>query len=233
MNTSFKVVDDKIVVTDEKMKKHTRDISDNIEEILITENNIEEIKKLISNERKKINKSNFDIKHAKHKFFLAILWFTNFILNITVQNWFAAGCHFLCTTCWISNYLTTFLPEKKQIKRSEKKLALLEENLILENNKLNELNKNKSNDAMCICPDKKTLSTSIQIKILKDRLKDIEFYIKYKNKIIKLYKKGILEGELFEGCASRDTINFIIKLVENDLAKENTNTKTKQKSLNK
>ena len=54
-----------------------------------------------------------------------------------------------------------------------------------------------------------------------------------KHKFIKLYKKGILEKELYESFVPKDTIDFIIELVENDLGIHNNNNKQKKLSRNK
>ena len=75
----------------------------------------------------------------------------------------------------------------------------------------------------------KELSSNHKISILKDRLRDINLYMEHKHKLIRLYKKGLLENELFEACASRDTINFIIELVKNDLNTESKVKKNKTK----
>lgn len=112
MNRMFEIIeDDAIILTDNK-GTIIRKVQDNIEDVLVTENNIEEMEKLIDDEERKINRSNNQIKYSKYKLFLAIMWFTILGLNILAQNWFIASLDLLCGSLWTFNYLSVVLPEK-------------------------------------------------------------------------------------------------------------------------
>ena len=224
------VIDNKVIVYDEYYSASSREYTNNIEEVLITENNIEEIEKLIQEEKQK--KKDINLMEAVVPAYLAlsisrlissIFKFITHEIEIALIRLFSSICFFGAA------YFTGIKTFIKIRKIGNAKLNFLNEELANEKEKLNELNKDKTNDVLYAPEGEKIVDRSIQIDILKNRLRDINFYIDHKHKIIKLYKKGLLENELFEACASRDTINFIIELVKNDLSTENKSKKNKVK----
>jgi len=83
MHKEFEIIDDEVIITNELGHKQQREISDNIEEILITENNIEEIESLMNYE----NNIQKKCKKAINKYFgyygvLGGLQLLNAMLNI-------------------------------------------------------------------------------------------------------------------------------------------------------
>ena len=53
MNKSYEVIDNKVIVYDEYYHASSRNYTNNIDDVLVTENNIEEIKKIIKEEKRK------------------------------------------------------------------------------------------------------------------------------------------------------------------------------------
>jgi hypothetical protein len=230
MNKAYEVIDNKVIVYDEYYSESTREYTNNIEEILITENNIEEINELIENEaynnRKRSTMESVVPAWLGVATSQLILSIPKFISN----NIGGAIGHVLSSICFFTlSFFCGIRPTIKRNKLAHKRINFLEKKLQEEEKKLNELNKDKTNDLMYAPEEEKKISRSVQIDILKSRLRDINLYMEHKHKIIKLYKKGLLENELFEACASRDTINFIIELVKNDLNEETKSKNNKVK----
>ena len=229
MNKAYEVADNKVTVYDEYYSESTREYTNNIEEILITENNIEEINKLIMDEEYYIiNRSPMEsVVPAWFGFGTSqiILSIYKFITNDIAS---AIGYIFTSSSFFCVAYFAGIRPAIKRKKIKKRKISFLEEKLEEEEKKLNDLNKDKTNDLMFVDENERTISSDYKIDVLKNRLRDIKLYMDHKHEIIKLYKKGLLENELFEACASRDTINFIMELVKNDL---NTETKSKKNKV--
>lgn len=230
MNKAYEVIDNKVTVYDEYYIEITREYTNNIEEVLITENNIEEINELIENEEYNKNKRGTIesvtpawLGFGTSQIILSIYKFITNNIGGAIEHLFASICFFLAA------YYGGIRHARKRKKLADKKIHFLEKKRDEESEKLYELNKDKTNDVMFVDENIKELSRSHKIGILKDRLKDIEFYMQHKQEIIKLYKKGLLENELFEACANHDRINFIIELVKNDLNKEPKSKKNKIK----
>lgn len=231
MNKSYEVINNEVIVYDEYYSESTREYTNNIEEILITENNIEEIDELIENEE--------DNKDRRDSFEIIIPSWLGFgtaqliscIYRLFTNDIGSAISHFIASIGFLS--LAYFGGIKKLIKRKEiakKKISFLEEKRDEESEKLYELNKDKTNDVMFVDENLRELPTNRTVYFaLKDRLRDINLYMVHKQKFIKLYKKGLLVNELYEACASHDTIDFIMELVKNDLSIENKSKKNKVK----
>lgn len=230
MNKSYEVTGNQVIVYDEYYSESTREYTNNIEEILITENNIEEINELIENEEyNKYNRSTIEsvipawLGVATSQLLLSIPKFIS-------DNIGGALGHIFSSVCFFS--LSYFGGIRRVIKRkklSNRKIKFLEEKRNEESEKLYELSKDKTNDVMFVDENLKELPTNRKVYFaLKDRLNDIKLYMEHKHKIIKLYKKGLLVNELYEADASHDTIDFIMELVKNDL---NTQTKSKNNKV--
>ena len=225
MNKSYEVIDNNVIVYDEYHHASSRNYTNNIEDVLVAENNIEEIEKLIEEEKD----INFMEAVAPAYIALGLSKLISSISKLITREIEVALIHLFTSICFfVAAYFMGIKTFIKKIKTGNAKNNFLNEKLTQEKEKLNELNKDKTNDLMFVETNEKTISRNYKIDILKDRLRDINFYIEHKHKIIKLYKKGLLENELFEACASRDTINFIIELVKNDL---NIETKSKNNKV--
>lgn len=231
MNNSYKIIDNKVFVYDDFYNETERDFTNNIENILITENNIEEINELIENEE--YNKYTHDPFETVMPAWLGFgtAQIISCIGKLITKDIGAAISHFIASISFISlAYFGGIRKIKKRKEIAKKKIDFLEEKRDEESEKLYELNKNKTNDTIFVDESIKELPIEHKTYFkLRERLTDINLYMQHKQKFIKLYKKGLLEGELFEACASRDTINFIIELVKNDLNEDIKSKKDKLK----
>ena len=232
MNKDFKIVGNNVIVFTDNKGRITREITNNIEDILICENNIEEMEEKLQNNLDKIKRAKNKIKSSWSDIGLGCLWLFNFILNSTLGNWFAACCHILCSICWFSKGYFTIKPELKFIKASNCVVKELEDNLNQEQEKLNELNKDKSNDLMYIAPSKKAIDKSAQIENLKRKLDVIYSYETHKTKLIKYYKKGILREKMIHYFYfDAEDYCLIEELIKNDLANTEEKKMGNQKVL--
>lgn len=226
MHKEYEIIGNKVIINNGLDYKEERKTVDNIEEILITENNIEEIENLVNKEKKKIKTSKKKIKEKTTlPLIVSSLHFINLILYSIQKKLLLAIGQILCSFIWLYNSLFTIIPEKKLIKESKKVISILEEEKNKEKEKLKELEKNQDNNFMSIAPITKTISTSEQIRDLKNKLHIIRYYESNKRKLIKYYKKGILQNTF--GYWD-DEIKFIEELIKNDLNNKNEE-KIKQK----
>lgn len=235
MNKSYEIIDNNVIVYDEFHHASSRSYTNNIEDVLVTENNIEGIEKLI--EEEKHNKKDINFISAFTPAYLALSisrfissifkFFTNEI-EVAIFRLFSSICFF------IAAYFSGIKSFIKRRKMGKAKINFLNKKLVDEKEKLKELNKDKTNDLMFVETKQKLINRSEQIANLKERLKDIKVYMENKNKFIKLYKKGFIKNVLTEAGNSNLSINFIIELIENDLGIETSNKikNNKQKKLN-
>lgn len=232
MNKSYEVIDNKVIVYDGYYSESTREYTNNIEEILITENNIEEIEKLIKDEKQ--NKKDINLIEAVvpayvtlsiSRLISSIFCFITHEIEIAFIRLFSSICLFIAA--YFSG-IKTFI---KRRKIGNTKLNFLNEELSNEKEKLNELNKDKTNDLMFVETAQKKINRSVEIDILKNRLRDIKVFIENRNKFIRLYKKGIIKNTLTESCIGNDSISFIIELIENELNKKEEKKIGNQKVL--
>ena len=231
MNKELEFKDGKVFVTNEYGRKTERKLSSNIEQILISENNIEEIEKLIKKENKTIAKSKNNMKSANTYIFLCFLWATTGILSAISGNIFSTILNIVCSACWgINAYSFNIKPNLKKIKTSESSILFLEEQLDLQKEQLNKLQKEKNNDYNYVDTSRKHFTTSDRIIELRNKLFIIEDYIHNKSKYMKLYKEGVLKTAT--NLYNNNNLTFLEELIKNDL-EHNTKTKEKQKTLTK
>ena len=179
MNSAYQIIDDKVVVTSDLGFKTTREISNNFEEILITENNIEEINELIKKEKYSIPKRSTSETVAPAWFGFATSQFILSIPKFIANDIGSAIIHILSSICFFSAaYFSAIKPAIKRKKIKDKKIEVLTQKLEEEKEKLSELKEDNTNDLMCVNQDFKMLSRSIKMKMLKDRLTDINLYLK-------------------------------------------------------
>lgn len=231
MNKELELKNGKLIVTNEFGKEIEREFSSNIEQILITENNIEEINTLIEKENKTIIENKSKLKsintYSNIDVYICLLWTTSAILHALSGNIFSTIVKILCSGVWFLNFYSNNIKHYfKDIKTSEKSILLLEKELDLQNQKLNVLEKEKNNDCNYVDTSKKHFHTSDKILELKNKLMIIEDYMHNKSKYIKYYKKGILS--VLNSYYNNNNLLFIEELIKNDL-ENNTNIKTKEK----
>ena len=230
MNKSYEVIDNKVIVYDEYYSESVRELTNNIEEILVTENNIEEISELIIDEDyNKSNRSTFEtvvpawLGVATSQLILSIPKFVSNNIGGALGHIFSSICFFTLS------YFGGIRPARERKKLAHKKISFLEKTLDEEYEKLYELSKDKTNDLMYVDRNERTISRDEKINTLKNRLNDIKLYMNNRHKFIKLYKKGELTKLLHESNVFESSIKFIIELVENDLGTETKSKKNKVK----
>jgi len=212
MHKEFEVIGNEVIVSNGWDNK-VRACYNNIEEVLITENNIEEINNLINRE-KSYNKLD------KSKLFPGYMYLScSGIQTLTgilhlIQSNNVGILHLVCGTCFLFSGCSLTIPSRKDIKAAKQKEKLLEEELFKEELKLCKLNNNKSNDAMFIANGIKKISESDEIKDLRDKLQAIQCFNHYKHKYIRYYKKGILKEKLGNCFYNENEIAHIEELVK-------------------
>ena len=233
MNKDFEIVNNKVIVHTDNRGTVYKEVTNNIEDILICENNIEEIDDKLRINLAKIKKSKKKMRSCLSDIGLGSLWLFNFVLNSTLGNWFAAICYILCSLCWFSKgYFGTIKPELKFIKANKSMVKELENNLKIEKEKLDELNKDKTNDLMYIETSKKAIDNSEQIRNLKRKLDAIYSYEIHKAKLIRYYKKGILREKMINLFYFDDEDYYLIEeLIKNELNKNEEKEIENQKTL--
>lgn len=233
MNKDFEIVDNKVIVRTDGRNTITREVTNNIEDILICENNIEEMEEKLENENNKIFFSKKKMKSGWSYIGLASLWFVTFVLNTISSNYLASFFNFLCVVSYASlGYFGNVKSELKFIKASKSVIKELEDNLIKEKEKLTELNKDKTNDLMYITPDKKKIDRSEEIINLKRKLDVIYSFEIHKAKLIRYYKKGNLrEKTRYYLCFYDEDYCLIEELIKNELNKEEEKKIGNQKTL--
>ena len=87
MNKEFEIINNRVIVTDEKGNKIGRALIPNIREVLICENNIDTLEDLIENEEEQIKESKKIIRNKSSYYFsLASLCF---VINSSINSLFS------------------------------------------------------------------------------------------------------------------------------------------------
>ena len=233
MNQSYKIINDKVLVYDDAYNEIERKFTNNIEEILITENNIEDIEDLIDYY---VYSHSLNTPQLTMSSFLGLgtAYIITGIFRLLTDGLSASLSNFLIATTFCSlSYPIGIKPYLKEKKTLKFKKLLLEDALAKEKEKLNKLNEDKTNDLEIVTEIPNIIFTSKEIKILKDRLNDIKLYMNNRHKFIKLYKKGELSKLFYECSMNSYTIDFIKELIELDLGIETKKENSKQKILEK
>lgn len=232
MNINFEIVDNKVnVLTDDK-DMVTREVTNNIEEVLICENNIEEMENNLQHKFNKITFTKNKMLSCYGTFAAAALWLACGIFSSSIGIWGIAIIQYLGSIGYVIYAINDVKKNLKSINATKCVIKELEESLKIEKEKLNELNKDKSNDSIDIISSKKTINRSTQIKDLKRKLEVLYNYQINKTKFIIEYKKGILREKALN-IYSFDINEYYIleELIKNELDKKNTNKVNKQKTL--
>jgi len=227
MNKELKVLNNKAIVVDENKKEKELTLTNNLEEILIVENNIEVIKN-------ELEKMNFECNHVTKKnqiikFInaIGIAFITTICLILGISNiiFFIIMPFLLATNIGVCGYIFNKNKEyKNKLKLQE---SILDEAFIKESQKLKNLHiiskkiKNIENET-------KKINTSNLVKCLKRKLRIIKNYENDRSFYMYLYYNYQLGDALSEMGYSKDEFNLVVYLIQNDLEnkKERKNNKT-------
>lgn len=227
MNIDFEITNGKVKITNENGDKKETEIIHNIEEILITENNIEEIEiKLdeldIDELMKKYEVNIFKI-FEKFSFITSlILFITTIIASFFLNNFIIIGIIPIGLT------ITGIISRKEKnkdldlLKNKKLQKAILLKRLDIEKKKLNDLKKNSKKIQYPIKVASKKIKTSEMINNLKYKLSIIEGYSINKKLYMNFFEQGILDQKLLENGCSQNSITLIKELIKHDITEKNS-----------
>ena len=231
MNKEYKTNGNELIIIDQFGRKTKRPLTNNFKDILMTENTIEEIEKLINKE--KIDQANYKKKIKMAillKASVSVLWFLNFILSICNGKFPLICLHFILSGMWGIQAYAEIRPSSKLLQISKNSVEILEEQLKEEKNKLINLEKNKENNLNFRNELSGSVPTSEKIKNLKTKLEVIYDYTNNKRSYIRAYKNNILK-EKASYWYKDDDLLLLEELIKNDLEKNTQTNKGKQKVL--
>lgn len=236
MKEYFYEKDNKVYIMDDKQGLIVEDSKNNTEEILITQNNIEELECEINdskeNKERILESKKGDIPKAV---ILTVLCLFGLVIAL------GTGIEKLPIIIIIASslfaafpiiYINDIIKYKRYIEMYDTYIKELEIELEKENEKLNFLNKvakNKTVDYTAI----KEISKSEIIENLNYKKVLIKDYIKNRKKYISSFKDGSLNNLLKSNNYDVCDINFINYLIEEELKNENTNSNKKAKQKRK
>ena len=235
MKEYFYERDNKAYIIDDEKGLSVEDAKNNTEEILITQNNIEELECEI-NFSKKDKERIEDLKKGdipKTIFFTGLcLLGIIFALYTGIEK--TPFISILASSLFAGFpiiYIGDIIKDKRRIKMYDTYVKELEIELEKENEKLNfleKISKNKTVDYTAI----KEIPKSEIVENLNYKKLLIKDYIKNRKKYISLFNNGTLSTLLQANNYDVCDINFINYLIEEELKNENTksNKKTKQKT---
>lgn len=230
MNKEYEIKDDKLVIINDKGVQTERNITNNFKEILLTENNIEEIENFnnytnfneIFNNISKQNLKNLVLITLPISVIIAII--LSCIQSIPI---YATILQIPTVVSAITFFISDRLSMKeakdlfKKIKTKQE--SVIDDELTIQKEKLNELNKNlvvqKSNNKI----EKEKINKSELINNLKRKLKLIEEYEFKKEEFIEYSKNHFISIKLKNEGYSDSDINFIQMLIKEDLKLEKQN----------
>lgn len=220
MNKKIEYLNDNINVIDENGNKIKRDLVDNIENILIVENNIEEIKheeEKLAFEQYTTELNNKIINTITVTVFLLTLLTLISTMIINFPGTIITG---IATIFMGSSTLTSLIVKKintnysKNIKVQQ---AILNEKLQEETKKLENLKKNSKTIQPVAEPTTKEISTSELISNLRNKLQIIKDYQYNKKRFTNYFYLGKIEEELMKKGYSSNDIELIKELINNDI----------------
>ncbi|MBQ9071592.1 MAG: hypothetical protein IJY25_00335 [Bacilli bacterium] len=227
MNKELKILNNSAIVVDENNKERELTLTHNLEDILVTENNIQYIKK-------ELEKIDFECKHVTSnnkliKFINAIgISAITIICSILGMNNIAALLVMpvlLATTVGCAAFVfnnNIKYKDKLKLKESILKNSFIEESIKLKELKIN--SKKINNQEI----KRKKINTSACLKNLKRKLELIEDYQLMKKNLIKDYDYNLLLQKLLNTGYSESDVEFIQILMEQDIKEK----EEKQKTLN-
>ena len=231
MNVEYETQGNELIVIDQIGRKTKREITNNFKEILITENNIEEIKNLINAEE--INQADYK-KNIKRKGMLPLINF-NLWLSAAILYLCSADIILGCTYVVISSFwgLSAYVNSNqylKLLKASKKWTAILEEQLENEKSNLKELQNDKENNLNFQNEISGEVPYSKKIVDLKTKLDMFNYYFDHKKACLKAYKNGYLKQKVQHLFDENDLL-LLEELIINDLYENTQVNKEKQKVL--
>lgn len=229
MNKDFKIENNKTIIFTDNKGTVEREASNNIEEILITENNIEEIKNDIQQHSNHITSAQNQILFNYGSVMASVLWLAGFIFSSSMGLITFALIQLLGSIGIAAYGISSIKRGFNSIKANKHIIKELKNNLQIEKEKLNELNKDKTNDLINSTQPIKRIHRSEEIHNLKRKLVIISYYEMHKTKLISEYKKGILR----EKISDNKEYHLLEELIKNDLSKNQDKIVAKQKTLKK
>lgn len=226
MHKEFEIYDNEVIVRNNHNKSETRELTHNIRKILLCENNIEEIEKLIIEKYKNIEEAkkidNIDVSNTS----VAILQSINTILNFAQGRLFIGFMWALCCSLYLANLSIKHSKKRKRILANNKNIEYLTSELEKEKTKLAVLEKEKNDDfsSFLIKESDKKLYPSQEIRALRSNLYVINDYNQEKNKYIRWFKNGVLREKIVG--YEEEELDFLEQLILLD----NPNIEVKEKN---
>lgn len=225
MHKEFEIYDAEVIIRNDHNKSETRELTHNIRKILLCENNIEEIEKLLIEkykyieEKKKID--NIDLSNTA----ISVLQFVNTIINFAQGRIIVGFMWALCCSLYLGNIAVKHSKKRKIILANNKNIEYLTNELEKERTKLAVLEKEKNDDfsSFLIKESDKKLYPSQEIRKLRSNLYVINDYNQEKNKYIRWFKNGVLREKIVG--YEEEEIDFLEQLILLD----NPDIKVKEK----
>jgi len=229
MNKDFKIENNKTIIFTDNKGTVEREASNNIEEILVCENNIEEMERDIQYSLNHITLAHNKAWSNWSTIGAAVIWLAGFIFSSSMGLITFALIQLLGSIGIAAYGISSIKRDFNSIKANKHIIKELKNNLQIEKEKLNELNKDKTNDLINSTQPIKRIHRSEEIHNLKRKLVIISYYEMHKTKLISEYKKGILR----EKISDNKEYHLLEELIKNDLNKNEEKTSSKQKVLEK
>ena len=230
MNKEYEIKDDKLVIINDKGVQTERNITNNFKEILLTENNIEEIENF--NNYTNFNEIFNNISKQYLKNLVLITLPISVIIAIILSCIQSIPIYAtILQIPTVVSAITFFISDRLSMKEAKdlfkkiktKQESVIDDELTIQKEKLNELNKNlvvqKSNNKI----EKEKINKSELINNLKRKLKLIEEYEFKKEEFIEYSKNHFISIKLKNEGYSDSDINFIQMLIKEDLKLEKQN----------
>lgn len=230
MNKEYEIKDDKLVIINDKGVQTERNITNNFKEILLTENNIEEIENF--NNYTNFNEIFNNISKQNLKNLVLITLPISVIISIILSCIQSIPIYAtILQIPTVVSAITFFISDRLSMKEAKdlfkkiktKQESVIDDELTIQKEKLNELNKNlvvqKSNNKI----EKEKINKSELINNLKRKLKLIEEYEFKKEEFIEYSKNHFISIKLKNEGYSDSDINFIQMLIKEDLKLEKQN----------
>lgn len=236
MKEYFYEKDNKAIIIDDKKGIIIEDAKDNTEEILITENNIEQIEAVLNDaNEKKLVQSYFLRTASKGGKIFTVLMSIALLGVIGIASTYLAFNEMLpmiLLSVFTIGFCNIAMFNNKDIKHRvmcyDMYIKELEKELEKENTKYKTL-KSKSKDKIVESTMIKEIPKNEMIDNLKRKKELISDYIKNNKKYVSAYNNNEIYAMLRKKDYSESDIEFIKFLIEEDLKNTNTNEKGKTK----
>lgn len=182
----------------------------NINEIIKTQNSLEELKAIYKVIEEEYNTKISEIQKFYKKILIIAVVSSIFGILLHLPFSFMLGI----TLAILKNFSVKYAKESKIKKLYTKKLTMISNSIEEENQKLNNLNKTDEKVVVECEQPKIVLNRSDEIEFLYDKLSLIDFVSINKSNLKRLYKEDLLEETLEKGLSEKE-IEFIKSLLCN------------------